>query len=278
MTTQLFDIAGAAVYWTLSEATDFETLRDGLSAAGFGKFAPEPRTEQATLKEALENLYPGHDIKALADRKCFEVTKCHAGTDRNEHRHVITARMICGRVETDSEAILDNDKIGAEYRRLKDRIPYHTVTRILTDIVSDLNGTTLRPTGGIYWLPADRLERWEMAADLIERASLDRKSRVYTLRTICDESAVLAVRAALTAEIEREAADIEKRLHEPTAGYEAKRTQRKRAEALRQKLTRYESDLGLTLNDLRGLLDQATDRAAVATLLESAAGIATPQP
>ena len=272
MKTNRLDIGGGITFWTLSDQTDFEKLSAGLRAAGFGKFAPEPRTAHSVLKETLEKLHPGGKVFQTRNKEEFEVVRVSQQTGRNEYQHRLTARYEFGRIVTDDST--QDEITNATFADLRNRLPYHAITRILTEIVNAIGGTTLRPTGGIYWVRFENLERWELAAHAIESASLDGKSKVHVVRAVFDSGMVAAVAEGLTREIQTNAAEIDAALHDPAAGWKARGTQRAHAERLRQKVATYERDLGIALDGLRAELDRATDRVVIATLTESAAAAA----
>ena len=96
------------------------------------------------------------------------------------------------------------------------------------------------------------------------------KNQCFGLRTLLDEHSAAALRQALTDEIEREAAEIDERLHDSTSSLRTAATQRNKAQALRRKIETYEAAFEMLLPDLKRQIDQATGREAIATLLESA--------
>ena len=266
------NIAGSAVFWTLGEETRFADFANALKAAGFGGFTPERQSDYAALRNTLERRFPGCEIFPVKHEAfdTFEVVTVRRGeaTGRNTYDHKLTAWCRAGNVVTDTHDAATDASLTEEFRRERERIPYHNVSRALVKIVYHLNGTTLRPSGGIYWIPNASWERWEMIANALEHSGP--RNQCFGLRTLLDEHSAAALRQALTDEIEREAAEIDERLHDPASSLRTAATQRSKAQALRRKIETYEAAFEMLLPDLKRQIDQATGREAIATLLESA--------
>ena len=271
MITTQNDIAGSAVFWTLGEQTDHAKLAQAFRQAGLSKFVPEQLTNYAALRDTLTAEYPGCEVfpvKGVTDT--FEVVRIvrdkDAPTAKNKYEPVLTARaMRFNTVEVnDATAPGLTDK----FQTRKKTVAYHALSRALVEIVYSLGGTTLRPSGGIYWIPNAHFERWEMIAQAIEAAGP--KNRCFALRTILDENSAAVLREALAQEIAREAKEIDDTLTDPKTGLKAARTAKDRAKALQRKLTAYEASFQMSLQGLRKTLDEAVGIEAKATLLDIA--------
>lgn len=272
MLTTQNDIAGSAVFWTLGEQTDHKQLARAFQSAGLVKFTPEPLTNYAALRAVLEEQYPGHEVfavKGATDK--FEVVKIQRGDDpsdtKNEYRLILTAQATrWGQIEANGYT---DDRLTELFKARKSTVAYHVVSRVMVEIVYSLGGTTLRPSGGVYWIPNASMERWEMIAAAVEAAGA--KNKVYALRTILDENSANVLRDALTQEIAREAREIESTLCDPKSGLRAARTAKDRAAGLRRKIETYETSFEISLADLRRELDSAVGIEAKATLMDLAA-------
>ena len=266
------DVAGSAVFWTLGENTDYSKVSAALSLAGFAKFTPEKMTEYAALKLTLETDFQGCEVFPVkGSPNTFEVVKVvRDSTDnKNEYRHILTARATGWQnVECDTHDGATEYRLTESYRRNLATVPYHSMSRALVDIVYSLQGTTLRPSGGIYWIPNAQFEVWQTIAQAIETAG-DR-NKVFALRTFLDENSAAVLREALSAEIAREASTIDATLHDPVTGLKAAATARKRARDLRAKIAAYEQAFEMALPDLKRALDQATGQEATAALMDAA--------
>lgn len=273
MLTNQNNVAGSAVFWTLGESTDFDKLSNALQSAGFGKFTPERTSDYAALKMTLEKEFPSpHEVFPVkGSGTTFEVVKVTRGDGdgRNEYKHVLTATVNgWNNVEVDNGDQATAANLTEAYRANRQTIPYHSVSRALVDIVFSLTGTALRPTGGIYWIPNNNFERWELVAQAIELAGP--KNKVFALRTFLDEHSAAVLREALAAEISREARSIDDTLHDPVTGLRAAATAKRRANDLRRKIAAYEESFQMALPDLKRALDEATGQEARAALMDAA--------
>lgn len=286
METQRNDIAGSAVFWTLGEETDFGQFSDALRRAGFSKFLPERQTDYAALRDALTADQTGCEIFPVkgAATPTFEVVSVrrdHGSSDpRNEYTHRLTAHVTAaGNVATDTYDGATDARLTAAFRRQRERVPYHAVSRSLVAIVYSLQGVTLRPSGGIYWIPNAAFERWEMVAHALELSGP--RNRAFALRTMLDEHSAAALREALANEIERESRDIDAVLSDPQNSLKSAKTQRAKAQQLRRKIEAYETSFTMALPDLKRQLDRAVGIEAVATLLDAASSgpvLTNPEP
>lgn len=276
MENSRFNLAGATCFWTLGEETDFTKFDAELRAAGFSKFAPEKPTDFAALRDILYADFGSDHVYSVKNQAqpTFEVVSVRpaAGQDtlgRNDYGHKLTARVTtAGNIETDTGDAATDDRLTHLFRTKRNQVSYHALSRCLVDIVYHLNGTTLRPSGGIYFLPNAAFERWEMIANAVEQSGP--KNRCFAMRMVMDEHAAAAIREALTAEIEREAKEIDAAFHNPELGIRAKATQSEHARQLRRKIETYEQTFELMLPDLKRQLDQATGREAIGNLIETA--------
>jgi hypothetical protein len=141
------------------------------------------------------------------------------------------------------------------------------VTDVLTSTVNALAGTTLRPSGGVYWLRESQLATFAGIARACELASLDGKTAVYRVNHALDADALRAVHDAIVAEVERDANEIHRiATAEKTPGMGALLSVRGAASQLRDKLAEYERILGTQLPALADHIAAADTAAARAQL------------
>lgn len=266
------NLAGSAVFWTLGESTNYQSLSNALTMAGFGKFTPERMSDYSALKETLEKEFSDCQVFPVKNSaNTFEVVRIKRDQmdKRNEYHHVLTASVTRWlTIETDTLDATIDVRLSERFNAIRATVPYHNVSRALVDIVYTLGGTTLRPSGGIYWIPNERWERWELVSQAIEKAG--EKNRVFALRTVFDENSAQVIREALTVEIQREARAIDATLSDPTNGIKAAGTAKRKANDLRRKIECYEKSFEMTLPDLKRALDEAIGLEAKSTLLDIA--------
>jgi hypothetical protein len=268
------EIGGAVVFWSLSEWTSRDRLKEGLEAAGLAAFVPEPRQAAAALRDALEEVLGGPRmlVRPLQARDGFTVVR----EDRGEHGNSYTQELVARIDDAGGITFASSDdraaRVREAYERQRGLLRAARVSGALVAILEALGGTRLRPGGSVYWLPPHRLDEWQQAARAVEASGVGRASAVYVLRHRMDADAVRAVRDAVVAEVQAEATRIHDEVMGGELGGRALETRRARAGELREKINLYEHLLDVGLEGLRGAVDRADQAAAAAVLLASARG------
>ncbi len=276
-----YDLAGALVYWAFGAASELGKLQECLDRHGFAKHCPERMTDGAALKAALSEEFPGHKVFQVLsekDKDRFEVVRVAADdTEKNRYTHVLTASLKLGldarqHIETDEYDFDRDRRLEDAVERLTSMVPVGQLSKCMVEIVMALGGTTMRPSGGIYWIGNEHWDRWVALVDDI--TACGSKNRFDACRVVMDENCIEALRQALTNEIEREAKSIHESIFDPETGTRAAKTARKRAESLRAKIGSYESSFGIVLGELREALDNATTIETNAMFLDIAGAVA----
>ena len=267
---------GAVIFWSLAEWSSRDRLQEGFAAAGLQKFVPEPRPPAPALKAALEEVLGGPRmlVRPLAKRDGFTVVLEDRGEKANIYAPVLLARVEGqngdARPTFDPQ---DHDRVAAvreAYRRHLGLLHSRQVSNALVAVLDALSGTRLRPSGGLYWLPAHRLDDWQRAVSAVEAAAEGKPSAVYVLRHRLDADAVRAVRDAIVAEVQAESSRIHDEVVGGELGSRALETRRNEAGQLRQKIALYEDLLNVGLEGLYRAVDRADQAVAAAVLLASA--------
>jgi len=271
-------IGGAICFWTCGELTVLQRLKDGLEDLGLGKFAPEPRTAPAALKDALESLYtlPTQLVRPLKSKDGFTVVEEGRGVDVNSYATVATAKIDKSRqISLTPYDYAKAQELAGRFNEQLGLLRPSQVTAALVAILDSLGATRLRPSGAVYWLPAHRLDDWRAVCGVVEGAGKDKPNNVYVLQNVFDDEAVRAVRDAITAEVMTTAARLNAEIRSGDLGERALENRRAEAEELRRKINLYEDLLSLGLEQLHLAVDHAESAAAVAALqLAVAPGLA----
>jgi hypothetical protein len=265
---------GAVTFWSLAEATDRPRLERAFAALGLQSFVPDPRPAPACLRDALEDVLGGPRVlvRPLATRDGFAVVREDRGAADNAYSTRLVARVREGQAPTFEPWTLDVPRIVEAYDRHISRIPGHQLSAALVKVVEHLGGTRLRPGGAIYWVPGNRVEEWARIAEAAEHAADGRPSAAYVLRHRLDADAVRAVRDAVVAEVQAEAARICDEVAAGDLGGRALETRKHQAADLREKVLLYEDVLSVGLAGLHAAVDRADQAAATASLLLGAHG------
>jgi hypothetical protein len=264
---------GLITFWSLSEYSNREKLMGAWSPLGLGKLVPEPRPAVTCLKDAMIEVVGSSKnlVRPLASRTGFVVVNETRGTEENQYQPRFSARVTEGinkpLFSIDTE---ETRKVEESFYKHLGRLRNTQVTAALVAAVSQLGGTRLRPSGGIYWLAGDRLEAWEQLAAGATDAAEDGQNTIYLLKHDLDASAVTAVKDAIVAEIEYETNRLVTELREGDLGRRAVESRKREAAALRDKVSEYESILNVGLEHLRKHLDAVDQTAALSALLLAA--------
>lgn len=260
---------GAVTYWQIGKPVNLLSLRLALSARRLewaGDLLAE-RTDDSALKAALRVRHPEALIRRLRGRG-FEVVAERRGAETNDYQHTVSAWRDGDAIKTDNGITAE---LAAEVDSQRNLMPAGKVGTWLADCCRRMTGTTLRPTGGIYWLPPESLADWSALAAAIEEAAPG--AYVFMLRTAWDERSIRAIREAIIHEAASETAALTAELADDTDCKLRESTLNRRlasCEALRSKLTRYESLIGETLDAVRKSLGEYETAAAQAILVRSA--------
>ena len=264
-------IAGAVSYWSLSQETAVSALISGLGPLDLGDdIIPIPHSGSSALRLALNKVFNARGLMVRPrldpDINGFEILKETRGQDKNKYEVIAEAQVDGFNTVTLSPNNIDlQDQIQQTYYYQRLVLDPNQVASMLTNIVEKLNGRTLRPRGGIYWIPESGLETWGKVIDVVENASLTASpNSIYLLRTLFDSSAVRAVKDAVVRDIQEKSAKLSEGAKEEKLGARALKSKARDATRLHDRISIYEGILGEALSELHTLADK-TKRDVVET-------------
>lgn len=272
-------IDGAVVFWTLGEYSSrlkIEAGLQGISLMGgaWDKLSPGERTPSACLRDAVGKSYPKHHITHLAKRDGWAVMEESRSSD-----DVAASTIASFRVDEATHQIqmlrgFNYQKlmeIQSEYQAQRLLLKPAQVGNSLVRMLFRLNATTIRPTGGIYWLPNDSLPAWAEISKVIESAGVGGKNSMYRITHQFDADAIRAVRDAILAEVQYETDLLIEEIDSGTLGERALQSKAKAAEVLHVKIKEYENILGEKLKLAREMAEKAEQSAIAARLIATGA-------
>jgi hypothetical protein len=265
------EMSGVVIYWSTS-MTSLSKMRSACLAVdpALDKWIPETNTPYASLREALGHVFPGMLVRKLKVEG-FAVVDEKRGDVANDYGAVASAWITDDDGNFETSAMTPEQQVALRnaYRVQRDVLQPGDVGVFLSRVISDhLDGTMLRPrSGGVYWLPQERADKWQAIADAVESAG---KSTVYCLRHHMDEAAIRAVRDAIVYEVTSEAERINEQILSGKLGDRALASREKDAQQLIGKVQRYESLLDIGLDGVRKALGEVKDAAAAAAILATA--------
>jgi hypothetical protein len=293
-------VSGAVTFWSLTDRIDLKVLKEGFAAVGMEGCVPEERSALSALKAALVKVagdrnrlirelpVPELPANAPADEKRAKRVRGYTVVDEAvkgerempdgskttilEYEESYCVALVAGDVIVFDRESPEAEAVKAAYDEERNIVTEAAVSRAMVRVLDKLSATTLRPTGGVYYIPDANLYKWEKVAEAVRaavKAGGDGTADVYLIRTNLDDDAVKAVAAAMAREIETEASALEADLGE--AGKRALETRAARAVALTKKVEFYETTLGTVIDKAKVAKAEAEIRAVMDNLEAMAA-------
>jgi hypothetical protein len=278
--TAMLRVDGSVTFWSLADNTNLDTLKAGLAAIphparydGWASYAPAPRSDNACLKDALSRLYGRKClVRPLAKRDGFALLKEVPHRDNVEMVNQCSVTVNgAGAIEVLRgwcDGALLRDAMEEERKLVK---PAQVTASLVAVLLKDLGAVTLRPSGGIYWVPDASLATWHQVSKAVEGAAATGKSAVYRITHQFDGDSIRAVRDALLDEVLREADRIEREVDQGELGERALKSRANEAQLLGRKVAEYEAILNERLPLAAELTRKAELMATAAKLLAQGA-------
>jgi hypothetical protein len=265
-------VDGAIIMWSLAETSYLAAIRDGLANLGYGSYIPTARTFAAALRDALREVCGNSKtlIRPLATEggtEGFVVVSENRGTDNNEFLTDLVAKVTPEpRIKLrpfDERAQPITDAFNKQLGLIKPA----SVTSSLTGILGSLGGTTLRPHGGVYWLPGYSLKEWLEVSKVVEASGCEGTNCMYLARHSLDPDAVRMVHDAVVHEIRRDVLRIGTEITEGGLGNRALESRKAEAYAMRTKIKEYADILDRDLSHLLKAVEDTETSIAQAEII-----------
>lgn len=263
-----------------------DDLRGALTAAGCVQLMPKASTIPSALRETLSGFIEAARIKVRGspvqinplreDIKGFEAVKQNRGDTENFHDFVISIVEDKGQVKIAKynpqhvpQAAIIRDQLEAKmtevFQAQLDWIPTSMATSTLARTVLALGGTLCRRTGGVYFLPEHSATKFEPLADAVDAAAGKLEVTITKFPLKPGERSYKLVLESIRGEIASGLIEIEQALadlgdRKPRSDGQASRLNA--LDAMKAKLTQYESLLGVTMQDMHDAVEKV--KAAVA--------------
>lgn len=278
MHARTFDVSGIVTFWNVA-LTDRAKLESEVTAIGLGHLLPQERTPKSILRAALSAHYSDRRevlVRPMARDDAFAVVREDREENANDYETLYTVAVDDnGQVyqPTMSPNPLAPHELDRILERFTDEARYITgrsITWMLVQAVSVMNGITLKPSGGVYWLPRDKADTWSQLALAVERSVAAGTSSVYIMQTSSDQNALRAIRDNFIEAVRNELEDIEGDVEDGDLGYRGLSNRADQAKEIRQRLHEYEAIIDEMLPDLRSQIDE-TERVACEAVMQAAA-------
>jgi hypothetical protein len=279
-------LLGAIVLWSCHGPIRHDKLRTAWLDDGLDEgLLLSPTSPYVALRRAMELAESDARVRPMRDSKDEAVPE---GTGSEAEGFVyVYERRRAGRpvYERGLEVVLDKasptgitfggkrdadieDLILAAFERTSRLVEPSDVGAWLRRLaVKRLNATTVRDTGGVYFIPPVGVPQWLAWSAVVETASS--RYNLQTIPAMRTKEAISAVLSAFTAEIQ---ADVEKITEQADdrGGDATSRFKTMKAKALQSlfdRVVEYEGILGQRLTDLRDSLEKVSYKVGVQMLL-----------
>lgn len=267
---------GMITFWSAASFYSRSQLKTSLAALGLEPFAPHQSTYDANLRYSLARVFNTGEDLIRSNKGGFCVLREVRGEREQSNDYVSRYTFWLDGPEHNKLMMRPVDQgVGEQVARVFNEfcglVTHHAVTKMLTALLARLGGVPLRPTGAVYWLPAQAESDWQAISQAVESAAAHGHMAVYLIRHQFDQDSVRAVRDALISEAEAEAERIEREVMSEELGARALETRKASANQVIDKLTDYERLLDTTLQGVKSRLETVLGLASVAALRAAAA-------
>lgn len=265
-------VAGAMVWWRRCEAAaDYDELCEVWEDTGLdeklllSKTSPEHALKMTVRDEANRRRL----VRPLERGTGYAIVNETAKGDDLAYDIKLTVKVVDkDTLDVQPPSHPRAGTLTAEWQRNKGRVSPTKMTAWLVKLITACDSTSLRDTGGIYFVPRTRLDDWRTMADVVREVSGYSIFEVPALRSGEAVEAILdAVTREAEAEVEAITADLDECVNgDGEYGKRRLRTRETRCTAMIEKVTRYESLLDANRETMRTKLSKLRARATAMIL------------
>ena len=244
--------SGEIAYWRLGGAISADALSAALESAGIDCPDCPTATPATALKRAMEDVArTGSDLVRRHPKGGYIVI--HERSDETGEHLEHTEGLRCWYEGTRADGRLAFNYPGHKLcSEIRDRFRFylgHCTSREICAwlpmvLVHHLDAVSLRPGGGMYYVPAPTVRQWRKLTAQVSDLS---DSRFFAVPALTTDDAVEAILDGLVNEAQSLADDMDRELERENIGERALDTQHARCDRFLGKLQRYEAILGQKL-------------------------------
>lgn len=269
--------AGAISYWRLSGDTRLAALEAAWRAEGLDeKLLPGEPSAEVALRRSVS-------AQESSTRRSFKIR----GGDfaggwglvevNTRDGHVNTTELLRAKWDAGNQRIDIDSNYGQLRYDVYDRFPVERASLAPADISAWLiklaNGksaTSLRDSGGIYFVPRGHVEFWRQVGRAVEKCG----HKVFKIPALHNTEAVEAILDAITTEANAEVEAIEndlEKIGDEAPGKRALDSRATRCRDLLKKVAEYEALLGVRLPEIQQRVEDLSSAVATAALAATGA-------
>lgn len=279
-------LCGGITYWSLGAAFGHAQLQNGLQELGLEDLAPEVRGCQSALTDAVKSYYAAQQDLPLDANQCLLFRKLDLvkgeedaalavvkETREGDNLHyeqlaIVKVSSLSGYVRFEPSNPAIEEQLQQAYAAIRTTVSQYQVSKLLVQILEKLRGTSLRPSGALYWLAEDKLADWRQVTDLVQECTVEGESKVYLLSTVLNDEARRAVVDAVVNEVTATARLIEDQASSGGIKERAFKARRQDARSLHQRIEYFENLFGTALSKLHKVADDCEEQVVSAACAE----------
>lgn len=275
------EVGGFMVMWRIAPWTKRSSLSYEFSNLGLEEFIPEPRPDSANLRDALNDVFRGKEweVVPLKDRISFEVVRLtkQEFPEGNHRELYCTVQAVSEYLISWSTHVDQRYDVEAKYLSYRGLISQPQLSKSVVNILDSWKSVSVRPGGGVYWLPATMENRLSALEQALECSSSDEKnpSRFYSVKNIIDHNTMKLVRDGLLDEVEQACSTIEQEIEGDEIGERALKSRVRALSELDDKIRLYQEILREGMDDLLVKTTRVQEQASHAILMAQVADLAT---
>lgn len=256
---------GALVYWKPALANRAE-LNKQLHNVGLNKYMPAQPSPKAIMRQAVIQVCQDSKnlVRPTAEKGKFTVVNEQRGEDQNYYQNVLLASVgEDGTIECNDYEV--KAQIEAAFKQISATVSVGAVSDKLATAIEDMKGVALK-SGSLYYIPEAQIDHWKLLAEAFEGASNSPDSAIVVnkMRQLADEGTVRAVRDGLQGEFDNRLAQIADEINEGKLKSSSMLNRASEIKGMLDKLTMYENELSLTLDNVKARMISATSQLALA--------------
>lgn len=281
-TPDMANEAGAITYWRLSGSVDLGELRQAWIGVGlpFKDLPAAPDPETALGRAVREVQRKRRLVRPLARRGAWVVKDEDVVGNDTVYTTVCHVRYVKGAIEpveiSRGDASVDytafaalRNAIRVSYHRHRAELQPEDISGWLVRLAGAQQATSLRDSGGVYFVPRSAMAFWRRATAVIETAQ--KSHRVFKIPALRNDEAIEAIMDSILAEAQKAAEVLEQELvaeGDDKLGQRALRGRAKKCEALLAKIGSYEDLLEVRMDSIKGRIEDLQSSVAAAALVD----------
>ena len=277
---RLRDACGTIVWWRLSGGIDLARLTEAWKASGLDPaWLPEPPSADVALHRAMcEHRTSTHLVRALKNGWALVQERVEGSGDDEKLRYTELVRASLNKVGRphvvgayDLEPVVEaryHNRIDQDFDHYSNTLTQADLPAWLSRMMTRVNATTLRPTGGVNFVPRTSLATWEKVVGALHAAS---SHKVFGVPAMPTADALDAIMDAIEQEAQGEIEAIEEQLIESDLGVRALHGRITKTERINDKLSEYEDLLGRRSTAMHEKIEKLRANISIAIIKAEAA-------